>query len=103
MVELELFRHYQVWEARRDGYPRNWPLIAGQLFRELDGRCVRCGHRNDPDTAHIFTVHHLDGDKLNCTRENLVGLCQRCHLRVQSSNWLSPYYPVGQLPLFAED
>jgi 5-methylcytosine-specific restriction endonuclease McrA len=26
----------------------------------------------------------LDGDKANCDYENLVALCQRCHLRLQA-------------------
>lgn len=51
----------------------------------------------------ILTVHHLDGDKSNCEWWNLLALCQRCHLTIQSrvdpripwflehSNWFKPY------------
>lgn len=51
----------------------------------------------------IGTVHHLDGDKSNCVWWNLLALCQRCHLTVQSrvnpqqpymlehSEWFKPY------------
>jgi hypothetical protein len=51
----------------------------------------------------ILTVHHLDGDKCNCRWWNLVPLCQRCHLSVQSrivmdrsfdrphTTWFQPY------------
>lgn len=51
----------------------------------------------------ILTVHHLDGNKLNCRWWNLVALCQRCHLQVQGrvhmervwpwqhSEWFRPY------------
>lgn len=51
----------------------------------------------------IGTVHHLDGDKANCRWWNLLALCQRCHLTIQSrvnphqpymfehSDWFKPY------------
>lgn len=51
----------------------------------------------------IGTVHHFDGNKANCEWWNLLALCQRCHLKIQSrvnpqqpymfehSEWLKPY------------
>lgn len=51
----------------------------------------------------ILTVHHLDGNKLNCRWWNLAALCQRCHLQIQGkvkmhqtypwehSDWFKPY------------
>lgn len=51
----------------------------------------------------IGTVHHLDGNKANCVWWNLLALCQRCHLTIQSrvnpqqpywlehSDWFKPY------------
>ncbi len=51
----------------------------------------------------IGTVHHLDGNKANCVWWNLLALCQRCHLTIQSrvnpqqpymlehSEWFKPY------------
>jgi len=35
-------------------------------------------------SGHVLTVHHLDGDPANCTPENLVTLCQRCHPHLQA-------------------
>jgi hypothetical protein len=43
----------------------------------------------------ILTVHHLDGNKSNCEWWNLLPLCQRCHLTVQTR--LNP-----QIPYFLE-
>jgi hypothetical protein len=43
----------------------------------------------------ILTVHHLDGNKANCEWWNLLSLCQRCHLQIQTR--LNP-----QLPYFLE-
>lgn len=51
----------------------------------------------------VGTVHHLDGNKSNCVWWNLLALCQRCHLTIQSrvdpqisyfldhSEWFKPY------------
>lgn len=51
----------------------------------------------------ILTVHHFDGNKSNDAWWNLLSLCQRCHLTIQSrvepeipflfehSDWLKPY------------
>lgn len=51
----------------------------------------------------ILTVHHLDGNKANCSWWNLLPVCQRCHLTIQSrvnpdvpyflehSGWFRPY------------
>jgi hypothetical protein len=33
----------------------------------------------------VLTVHHLDGNKANCSWWNLLALCQRCHLTVQGT------------------
>ncbi len=72
---------------------------AGQLamacdVREADGPFAEW---------RILTVHHLDGNKANCSWWNLLALCQRCHLTVQGSvkpetpwflehsEWFKPY------------
>lgn len=51
----------------------------------------------------ILTCHHFDGNKANCEWWNLLPLCQRCHLQIQTrvnphqpymfehSPWLQPY------------
>jgi len=41
----------------------------------------------------ILTVHHLDGNPLNCKWYNLVALCQRCHLRVQTKVRMERIWP----------
>jgi hypothetical protein len=41
----------------------------------------------------ILTVHHLDGNKLNCRWWNLPALCQRCHLRIQTKVRMEQTYP----------
>lgn len=42
----------------------------------------------------IGTVHHISGDKSDCSYENLVYVCQACHLHIQAL-----WQPGGYLPL----
>ena len=84
-------------------YPDDWDDIARAVKDESGWTCVRCGHPHDPDNGYCLTVHHLDLSPANCRWWNLVALCQRCHLTIQSkvdmqrmwmfehSPWFRPY------------
>lgn len=65
-------------------YPENWGEIALAIKRRAEWRCEHCGRPHDPVAGYCLTVHHLDLNKSNCDRENLVALCQRCHLSIQA-------------------
>jgi 5-methylcytosine-specific restriction endonuclease McrA len=73
------------------GYPDNWAEIANEIKQRAGGFCEHCGHIHDPGSGYTLTVHHLDGNPANCAYENLVALCQRCHLHIQAR------YVPGQL------
>ena len=83
------------------GYPAHWPLIA-LLIKNLAGwRCEHCGRPHDPVNGYTLTVHHLDGNKTNCTYTTLVALCQRCHLRIQAA-YLPGQLFCGDAPAWAQ-
>jgi len=65
-------------------YPDDWEEIALRLKRESKWKCEHCGHDHDPVNGYCLTVHHLDMDTTNNDDDNLVALCQRCHLSIQS-------------------
>jgi 5-methylcytosine-specific restriction endonuclease McrA len=66
-------------------YPRNWKAIAARIQDGGGGRrCEQCGHRTDPVGYYVLAVHHIDGDRANNADENLVALCQRCHLALHA-------------------
>lgn len=65
-------------------YPFNWKEIADDIKTRAGWRCEHCDELHNPQEGYCLTVHHLDGDKANCDYENLVALCQRCHLRLQA-------------------
>lgn len=66
------------------GYPVNWPAIAAEIKEQANWHCEHCGHPHDPATYHTLTVHHLNMVKADCRFENLVALCQCCHLHIQA-------------------
>ncbi len=74
-------------------YPENWDAITHAVKERAGWRCEHCGHPHDPTSGYTLTVHHLDGNPAHCTPDNLVALCQRCHLHVQAK------HAPGQLPL----
>lgn len=88
----------------RAKYPKDWPEISRRIrFERAEGRCekmlpgrilpnnsvltpYRCNAEHGkphPDTGStvILTVAHLDHNPENCADENLMAMCQRCHLR----------------------
>jgi 5-methylcytosine-specific restriction endonuclease McrA len=62
---------------RLDGSFAGVPAIdrptVERVLRDLRGPVARL-------TRIVLTVHHRDGDPTNNRRDNLVALCQRCHL-----------------------
>ncbi len=76
-------------------YPSNWREVALGKKVAVGWRCERCNHPHDLGTAHVLTVHHLDGNKANVEDWNLEALCQRCHLRVQGRVIMDQFMLVG--------
>lgn len=68
-------------------YPDNWKEISEHIrFVRAKNRCEKCGAQNyepHPITGSkvILTVAHLDHQPENCEDDNLMAMCQRCHLR----------------------
>jgi hypothetical protein len=72
------------------------------VTNQTAGECVLVGRKVVAEWR-ILTVHHMDGDKSNCEWWNLLALCQRCHLTIQTrlnpeltyflehSAWAKPY------------
>ncbi len=86
------------------GYPDDWDAIAANVKEAAGWVCEHCtvqwgrtalgGHVHEVVTGYVLTVHHLDGDKSNCADDNLVALCQRCHLHWQKR------FVVGQMVMW---
>lgn len=84
-------------------YPVNWSEISRQVKEAAGWRCIRCNHPHDPKAGYTLTVHHLDMKPSNNRWWNILAICQRCHLNIQSrvilerpwlfehSDWFKPY------------
>ena len=87
------------WAIRPRGeYPPDWPALAKAVKDAAGWRCIRCEHPHEVSTAHVLTVHHLNGDKGDSRWWNLLALCQRCHLSIQGrvapeQAYLHPHTP----------
>lgn len=80
----------------RSRYPANWEEISRAIIERDGNRCAWCNNANGQPhhitgSKVVLTVHHLGAprpdhspgdchDKMDCRDENLVALCQRCHL-----------------------
>ena len=90
-------------------YPPEWQ--SGEIqarIRELANyTCEICGTAFKPGTNEALEardssgrpilghVHHLDHEPSNCADENLIFLCQSCHIRLHGQGWT----PGDQMPL----
>ena len=83
--------------GKTDGYPPDWPEIAIIVKTRANWQCEHCGQPHNPARGYTLTVHHLDGNPANCAGENLVALCQRCHL-----HWQSRWQPGQTVMTFAK-
>lgn len=71
------------WFARnRHRYGPDWPSIAIEVKEAAGWSCEACGVAHGP-SPDVLTVDHLDGVPEHMNRENLMALCQRCHLARQ--------------------
>lgn len=78
-------------------YPANWPAISLGIRARAEGRCECTGHcglhrgrrceERDKEMAKwangkvVLTVAHLNHAPEDCRDENLLAMCQTCHLR----------------------
>lgn len=68
-------------------YPKEWSLISKSVIAKVNNKCELCNADNHKphwktNSKVVLTVHHIDGNKNNNSKYNLIALCQRCHLRL---------------------
>jgi len=67
----------------RAKYPPNWKAISAWTIAARGAQCEECGRTKENDGI-VLTVHHIDYDPGNNDLNNLIVLCQGCHLRRQA-------------------
>ena len=81
---------------KKQEYPNLWQRGLIPLFakKRANWMCEHCGMAFDENgkslvdrrrdgQPFVLTVHHINGDKQDCSYKNLLSCCQRCHLHIQ--------------------
>lgn len=69
-------------------YPSEFSFRLKEQIRKRDNyRCQRCGIKecNLIGYKKKLTVHHIDYNKQNCKKENLITICEKCNSTVESN------------------
>lgn len=75
-----LFKYYpktNIKDAKK-GYSKDWGAISLQVRREANYCCSHC-HVSLIDHKKLLHTHHLNGEKGDNSRSNLIPLCADCH------------------------
>jgi len=66
-----------------EGYPIDWTETLRRSIRERDRyTCQVCLKQQTEET---FSVHHIDYNKQNCNPDNLITLCNSCHVKTNKN------------------
>jgi 5-methylcytosine-specific restriction endonuclease McrA len=63
-------------------YTPDWPEVSKRIKTKAGWKCEGCGVAHGP-VPFVLAAHHIDFNPRNNKQENLIALCQRCHLKVQ--------------------
>jgi len=88
---IDEFKEYERFLSRERTtlfYDKHYREI---ILNEQDCKCAEC-HISNTDAS--FHLHHIDYNKLNDERNNLIFLCHSCHSKTTNSNrdkWINYY------------
>lgn len=83
------------WEGGKsyELYPMGWNKTCKEQIRRRDEyKCQLCGVP-EVESSFRLHVHHIDYDKKNLSPENLISLCQSCHMKTnfRREEWVQKF------------
>ncbi len=66
-------------------YPPEFNRVKEKIRARDDWKCRHCGVPQE-EMLRKLSIHHIDGDKSNNLPDNLITLCQSCHIRQHVKN-----------------
>ncbi|MGK5092844.1 HNH endonuclease signature motif containing protein [Deltaproteobacteria bacterium TL4] len=88
---------------KADKYQRTWKELTGKVKEAFGWRCAQC-HRlhGTAGRQSMLTVHHIDQNRDNNTKENLIALCKKCHKLIDKEAQLYYSKEKWQLEMFVD-
>ena len=80
--------HYAFIEDARK-YPAEWTPELRRKIRKRDNHKCQVCMKTQSEEEQDLQVHHIDYNKENCEKNNLISLCMACHIRtnVNRKQW----------------
>jgi 5-methylcytosine-specific restriction endonuclease McrA len=80
-----------------ENYPQKWTEeLREQIRKRDDYTCQNCGITEEEHlivVGRMLDVHHIDYNKQNCNKDNLITLCNNCNLRANyNRDYWKNYY-----------
>ena len=79
--------NHPFWQGGKsfEPYPLEWTNTYREQIRQRDNyKCQVCGVPQK-ECRRRLSVHHIDYNKLNLSKDNLTTLCLRCHLKTNQN------------------
>ena len=70
----------------KSGYPYYFnKRLKSKIRKRENNKCFICG-KSEIELDKVLDIHHIDYDRFNCDRFNLVALCRNCHSETNYGN-----------------
>lgn len=77
--------HTKVRLNSETSYPLAFNNSLKLRIRAMDENCCAICNKTEKENGRKLDVHHIDYNKQNCTEDNLLSLCQTCHVKTNYS------------------
>lgn len=77
-------------DAKLHGYNREWTKRLKDEIRKRDDNTCQICKRHQVLLDRLLCIHHIDYNKHNCNKDNLIALCINCHGKTNSfrNEWI---------------